>query len=521
MHVSRPKVIGEELVKHYVIEVDGIKTDIDVYRVVDPQYGTHDYIAYVIDNVPDWAIALPIEKIVEWIGSGMESSKAITKGLKEVSVKASQDNVMLATNLFLRWNNHYGPLTPVLMMDDVTDIYINKEGSKFGLGGIYVDHSELGLVRVIIGWEPYDVRKGKKVVKTIRFDFNGFVNYIMRRASRRAGTPITAYNPVASIVDSEFGVRISIEAEPVSMGSISIRVLPRRPWTLPEMVSRGMISIDDAARLWLLAEHKVPVLIIGPMGAGKTSLQNAIAYMLVNRPMAIIMDVAELFLPYHKVVKPMFERVSYAHGIRNINKAELIKQALRSGVDIIVLNEARSYEEFKALAEAITLGHGALTTFHADNFKAAEVRLENLGLEARDLLNIAVVVELGIMKQSRYNQVTNVYELVTHRFVRSIFNSDEYMKILGKTYGDEYVIKQLQYRRAFLMRAVNSGLNYEQLAGLLYAFYKDPEKFIKNVENNTAGTSNSGQNSQNNQEIPEEVLKLDEEFTNPFKDELK
>lgn len=225
------------------------------------------------------------------------------------------------------------------------------------------------------------------------------------------------------------------------------------------MVNRGgMVNIEDATKLWLLAEHKVPVLIIGPMGAGKTSLQNAIVYMLVNRPMAIIMDVAELFLPYHKVVKPMFERVSYAHGIRSIDKAELIKQALRSGVDIIVLNEARSRDEFRALAEAITLGHGgALTTFHADNIKAAEVRLENLGLEARDLLNIAVVVEVGLSKQSRYNQTTNVYELITHRSVKAIYNFNEYLQILSKTYGEEYVTKQLQYRRSFLAKAVSSG----------------------------------------------------------------
>ncbi len=460
MHVSRPKVIGEELVKHYVVEVDGIKTDIEVYRVVDPQYGVHDYIAYVIDNVPDWAIALPIERMVELIGSGMELRKAVIRALREIKIKADQDSVTLVANLFLRWNNHYGPLTSVLMMDDVTDIYINKEGNKFGLGGIYLDHSELGLVKVLIGWEPYEVKRGgRKVVRTIRFDFNNFVNYVMRRASRRAGTPITAYNPVASVVDSEFGVRISVESEPVSMGSISIRVLPRRPWTLPEMVNRGgMVNIEDATKLWLLAEHKVPVLIIGPMGAGKTSLQNAIVYMLVNRPMAIIMDVAELFLPYHKVVKPMFERVSYAHGIRSIDKAELIKQALRSGVDIIVLNEARSRDEFRALAEAITLGHGgALTTFHADNIKAAEVRLENLGLEARDLLNIAVVVEVGLSKQSRYNQTTNVYELITHRSVKAIYNFNEYLQILSKTYGEEYVTKQLQYRRSFLAKAVSSG----------------------------------------------------------------
>jgi len=36
-----------------------------------------------------------------------------------------------------------------------------------------------------------------------------------------------------------------------------------------------MISIDQAAMLWLLADYKVPILFVGPMGAGKTTLQNA------------------------------------------------------------------------------------------------------------------------------------------------------------------------------------------------------------------------------------------------------
>ncbi|WP_243676207.1 hypothetical protein [Vulcanisaeta distributa] len=97
-------------------------------------------------------------------------------------------------------------------------------------------------------------------------------------------------------------------------------------------------------------------------------------------------------------------------------------------------------------------------------------------------MSIAVVVELGMTKQSRYNEATNVYELVTHRFVKAMYNFNEYLQILSKTYGEDYVTKQLQYRRAFLTRAVSSELNYEQLANLLYAFYKDPEKFIKDIE---------------------------------------
>ncbi|WP_243666824.1 hypothetical protein [Vulcanisaeta sp. JCM 16159] len=87
VHVSKPMVIGEELIKHYIIEIDGVKTDIDVYRVVDPQYGVHDYIAYVVDNVPDWAIALPIEKIVELISSGWRLGRPLPRDLRKSGLR--------------------------------------------------------------------------------------------------------------------------------------------------------------------------------------------------------------------------------------------------------------------------------------------------------------------------------------------------------------------------------------------------------------------------------------------------
>ncbi|WP_243680226.1 hypothetical protein [Vulcanisaeta souniana] len=56
---------------------------------------------------------------------------------------------------------------------------------------------------------------------------------------------------------------------------------------------------------------------------------------------------------------------------------------------------------------------------------------------------------------------------------------------------------------------------------MLYAFYKDPEKFIKDVEGNSTAANETEPAASNNQEIPEDVLKLDEEFTNPFKHEIQ
>ncbi len=291
-----------------------------------------------------------------------------------------------------------------------------------------------------------------------------------------------------------------------------------------------MISVRNAALLWLLAEYKVPLLFIGPMGgSGKTSLQNAVAYMLVTRSMALIMDVAELFLPHHHIVKPMFERIAYAHGIRSIDKAELIKQALRSGADIIVLNEARSREEFKALAEAITLGHGALTTFHAESYEAAKVRLATLGLEAEELLKLSVAVEVNMTRDVRYNGRTGVYEVVTRRFVRRINNASHYLDRIARDYGADYVGRQLAYREEFLTKAAAAGLDHQQLASLLYVFYKAPEQVLRGGLGQTIESASPEPINEANQQIgelplPEELFRVDAELNGsgnpnqPFKD---
>ncbi len=223
----------------------------------------------------------------------------------------------------------------------------------------------------------------------------------------------------------------------------------------------------------------------------------------------MIMDVAELFLPHHQVVKPMLERIAYAHGIRSIDKAELIRQALRSGVDIIVLNEARSGSEFKALAEAITLGHGALTTFHAENVEAARARLRGgLGFEAEELLKLAVVVEVSMTREVRFNSETGVYEVVTRRFVRRIHNAEPYINALIRDYGPDYVNRQLGFRIAFLTKAVNAGLNHEQLANLLYVFYKQPEAVLKGVDI-TAEVSEAVNEQAKPLPLPNDLLSLD------------
>jgi len=117
------------LVKFYTVEGRenfGLKTSIEVHQVIDPTYQTPEYTAYVIDDVPDWLIALPLDYIAEKLGSGVRLESAIKKALGLINVKPNAENIDLARRVFERWLNAYGAFTPLFLMPDITDIYITQ-----------------------------------------------------------------------------------------------------------------------------------------------------------------------------------------------------------------------------------------------------------------------------------------------------------------------------------------------------------------------------------------------------------
>jgi len=510
------------LVKFYSVEGRenfGLKTNIEIHQVIDPTYQTPEYTAYVIDDVPDWLIALPLDFVAEKLGSGEKLETVIKKALGLINVKPSSENIDLAKKVFERWLNGYGAFTPLFLMPEVTDVYLRKLDDGFV---VHVNHEELGLMRVIIGWEPYEliVRRGlKKVTKKVALNDFDPISYLFRRFSIRMKTPITTHNPMPDLVDPEFRIRVAVTSDPVGRPTpwVSIRVLPRSPRLITELIRNNVISIDQAALLWLLADYKTPILFVGPMGAGKTTLQNAIAFLLVDKVIALVMDVVELFLPYHRVVLPMLERRAFARGIESIDKVRLINHSLRSGADIILVNEARGDEEFRALLEAMTLGHGTITTFHAYDYEDAVTRLKVKGfVDAERFLSEAVVVEVSLVKENVKDE-SGIVRVVHRRFVRNIRSTEKHMEALARDYGKDAIDRQLRYRVDFLTKALELNPTPEQLASLLYAFYKDPEGVLAVKPSLEAVESLNLPRL----ELPSEVLSLDSEVLGlekgPFK----
>ena len=161
-----------------------------------------------------------------------------------------------------------------------------------------------------------------------------------------------------------------------------------------------------------------------------------------------------------------------------IDKVKLINHSLRSGADIILVNEARTDEEFKALLEAMTLGHGTITTFHAYDYEDAVTRLKVKGfVDAERFLSEAVVVEVALTKENVKDE-SGVVRVVHRRFVRSLINAERHLEVLIRDYGRDVIDRQLRYRVEFLSKALELNPTPEQLASLLYAFYRDPESVL-------------------------------------------
>ena len=290
-----------------------------------------------------------------------------------------------------------GPLEPLLLDPDISDILVN------GIGSVYIE------------------RKGRLEPVHIRFRDAQHLLHIAQRIAGWVGRRVDESSPM---VDARLpdGSRVNVIIPPLALdgAAISIRRFVMRGTSVAEMADRLVLSQAMAAMLRIAVKARLNILISGGTGAGKTTFMNALSREIPDGERLItIEDAAELQLQQPHVIR-LETRTMSAEGTGEVTMRDLLVNTLRMRPDRIIVGEVRGPEANEML-QAMNTGHpGSMCTLHANNPRDALIRLENM------LLSGGGDIPLPALRRQISGSIDLVVQLARlrsgHRCVTSITN---------------------------------------------------------------------------------------------------
>ena len=282
--------------------------------------------------------------------------------------------------LTTRIRDHVDGLGPLqeLVAPDVTDLLVNDDGT------VWVDDAE--------GLHPtaHRLRPGQARELAVRLATVG-------------GRRLDDAMPWAD-AHLPSGIRFHAVLPPLSPGGtiLSLRLPAARQLGLGELERLGALGPDARATLLAIITARVPFLVTGGTGTGKSTL---LAAMLGQVPAAerivVVEDVLELSVDHPHVVH-LQSRHANSEGAGAVELTALVRQSLRMRPDRIVLGECRG-GELRELLQALNTGHeGGCGTVHANAAADVPARLEALGALG------------GLDRAALASQVASALEVVVH-----------------------------------------------------------------------------------------------------------
>lgn len=360
----------------------------------------------------------------------------------------------------------FGKLDPLIRDPNIEDIHVSGVGKP-----------------VFVWYTKYDL-----IPSNIVFKDETELRRHLQKIMFVSGKQISYTRP---IVDGTIpgGLRVHIVHEAVSPAGAQVVIRKHRsvPLSVLDLIASGMAPAEVFAYLWTLVENKASILIIGETAAGKTTLLNAIAsFIPYNMKIVVVEEVRELNLPHPNVSYLVTKEALDSVG--KVTLFDLVKAAMRQRPDYIIVGEIRG-EEAYALFQAISLGHGGLSTVHADSPRSLVKRLMMKPLEIppymiRELHTIVhsakvrigglvnrYVVEVAdlvdIDDERLEPEFTTVYSMrITEEGTSRTFKPEasHALKRISEQKGIpvEYLLNGMKRKTEFLKKAVAKGLSYEE-----------------------------------------------------------
>lgn len=326
---------------------------------------------------------------------------------------------------------------------------------------------------MVNGYEHIFIEKGGRLYESGRtFESRERLLDIIRQIAAGANRSINLASP---IVDArlEDGSRVNAVLDPVALDGpvLTIRRFGETPINAQKLIELGSVTEEVLHFLSLLVRSGYNILISGGTGAGKTTFLNVMSSFIPKDERIItIEDSAELKL--HGIANLVrFEaRMETPDGVRAITIRDLIKTALRSRPDRVIVGEVRSEEAIDML-QALNIGQdGSMSTIHANSASDALYRLETIVMLSSEIplkalrrqiaSGIDIIVHLGRLRdKSRHvlevMEVTGMGEAEIRK--QTLFTFEESGEENGRVKGC-LVQKEKLLHRDKLIRA---GLAHE------------------------------------------------------------
>jgi flagellar protein FlaI len=505
---SKPKSKKSKL----IFELKNLEIDnLGSYEILS-SYDVGDSKVYVAKNVEGRVFYLIAEPSIDNVGKAIYTKIMHYLYLSLSSeLKGKKTDKELIKSKILELSKEIGIYKHTSKIIDSLLYYIVRD--SFGYGIIDVPMNDPNLEDIVEEnfTKPVGVvhkKFGEYGILDTNISFNSMeaANSFVQKLVQRTGKSLTAAIPYIDSMTKEghriaatFGNEVSLPG-----ANFTIRKFSDEPYTITKLIEMGTLNPMTAAYLWILLESKAFILVIGSTAAGKTTTIGAISS-LINPQMKIITieDTPELRLGHTHWQRLITRKsTSLSENKYEVNMDDLVKLSLRSRPDFIVVGEVRG-KEISSLIQAVSTGHGGLTSFHASDASSTLVRMEsppmNVHLSGQMLISV-------ILRQTRLvdpdgkvsRKVTEVTEIIPEQNsirlktvigwdatksefypwdINELIENSVRLKEIALINGwsrDE-IINQLVTRTCFLSSLIrNNCKGFDEVTKELAKFYYDP-----------------------------------------------